>query len=212
MRGPERLWLPNPKAGTQICVGFDGSESNDWTAIRAQTKEGYSFTPRYGDERALRPTIWNPAEYGGQIPRDQLEVAVEHIFDRWDVVRMYCDPEGYYSEIGSWSVTYGADKVFEWQTNRPRQMHEALLRCETDLRSKRMTHDGCPITTRHVLNARNVPMPSQRHGIRKPVGEHHRKIDAAVATVLANEATQDALVAGWPDPVDQRVFFFRNRK
>jgi phage terminase large subunit-like protein len=197
MPAREMTWISNPRAGSKICVGFDGSESNDWTAIRAQTKDGLNFTPRYGPERALRPTIWNPDEFGGRIPRDQVHIAVAHIFARWDVSRMYCDPQDWHSEIGDWSVRYGEERVVEWATNRPKQMCEALQRFETDLRTGRTTHDGCPITTTHVLNARKVPQANQRFILGKPVGEYHRKIDASMAAVLASEAAADANLAGW---------------
>lgn len=113
---PEMLWLPNPDPGTHICVGMDGSENDDWTALQCETIDGFSFTPRYGPDK--RPAIWNPAEEGGSIPRDQVHVAVAEIFDRYKVERMYCDPHDWYSEIGEWSVEYGDNHVFEWPTNK----------------------------------------------------------------------------------------------
>lgn len=192
MPANDMVWLPNPKRGTQICVGFDGSDSDDWTAIRCQTKSGLSFTPRFGPEGARRPTIWNPAEFGDRIPREQVHVAVREIFTRWQVARMYCDPQDWYSEIGSWAAEFGEKRVVEWPTNRERAMFEAIRRTETDLRSGVMTHDGCPITSIHVENARKLPRNNQRYALGKPLGEHHRKIDAAIATILAAEAAGDA--------------------
>ena len=59
------LWLENPPKGTEVCLGFDGSENDDWTCIKAETREGFIFTPRYGADR--RPTIWNPKTWGGRI-------------------------------------------------------------------------------------------------------------------------------------------------
>src|SRR5690554_8158757 len=64
---------PEPPPGSQICLGFDGSDTDDWTAIRAETFDGWRFTPRYGPDR--RPTIWNPADWGGQIPRAEVRAA-----------------------------------------------------------------------------------------------------------------------------------------
>jgi hypothetical protein len=46
-----------------ISLGFDGSFSGDWTALRAETRSGHRFTPTYGPD--ARPTIWNPAEWEG---------------------------------------------------------------------------------------------------------------------------------------------------
>ena len=45
-------------------------------------------------------TVWNPAEYGGEVPRLSVQAAVEELFDRYTVTRMYCDPELWQSEIG----------------------------------------------------------------------------------------------------------------
>ncbi|QCG77014.1 terminase large subunit, nuclease domain [Gordonia phage Ewald] len=197
MPAREMAWLPNPPRGTQICVGFDGSEFDDWTALKCRTRAGRLFTPRYGPDR--RPTIWNPDEWGGEIPRGEVKVAVAEVFAKWRVARMYCDPQGWYSEIGEWSEEYGEKRVVEWPTNRDKAMFEAIKRMETDLRTRATTHDGCPITTRHVLNARKVARNSQRYALGKPVGEYHRKIDAAIASVLAGEAAGDATSTpgGW---------------
>src|SRR5690606_37032272 len=44
----------------RICLGFDGSSSGDWTALRAETVDGVRFTPTYlvGDEERL--AYWDP--------------------------------------------------------------------------------------------------------------------------------------------------------
>jgi hypothetical protein len=179
--------------GSQICLGFDGSDSDDWTALRAETLDGHRFTPTYGPDQ--RPTIWNPAEWGGSIPRGEVNAAVDEICTRYTVQRAYCDPRDWQSEIGDWALRYG-DKVFvEWATYRTVQMHDALERAVTDLSSGRSTHDGCPITATHVANARKVARPGQRYILGKPA--NHQKFDAAMADVLAHEAAADARIAGW---------------
>ena len=60
-------WLPDgawvgaagkdfPPRGAEIALGFDGSDSDDWTALRAEVVEtGLQFTPRYGPDS--RPSI-----------------------------------------------------------------------------------------------------------------------------------------------------------
>ncbi|MGJ5667787.1 terminase large subunit [Rhodococcus aetherivorans] len=196
-----QLWLPNPDPGTQISVGFDGSENNDLTAIRCETREGFLFTPRYGPDR--RPAIWDPAQWGGRIPRDEVDAAVDEIHDRWRVERQYCDPQDWYSEIGDWSLRHGEEHVFEWATNRVRQMYDAIRRFETDLATGRIRHDGCPITAVHIANARKVAKPGQKYILGKPAD--HQKIDAAMASILAHEAAADAREAGWADPVSSRM-------
>lgn len=198
-----------PPDGTSVCLGFDGSDSDDWTGIRLRTVEGYRFTPTYGPDK--RPTYWNPAEWGGSIPRAEVNAAVDEICARFKVKRAYCDPRDWQSEIGEWAIRYG-DKVFlEWATYRPRQMHEALERVVNDLRSGRTTHDGCPITTLHVTNARKraatVAGVIGGYMLGKPLGAYHQKIDMAMADVLAHIAGEDALLDGWATPAKTNYFY-----
>lgn len=198
------VWLPNPPDGTSIAAAFDGSENNDWTALRCETREGFQFTPRYGPDRL--PTIWNPEEWGGEIPRSEVHAAVDELFSRWRVKRFYCDPSGWYSEIGDWSLTHGEDIVSEWPNDKITRMYPAIRRFEVDLPS-RITHDGCPITALHMGNARKVAKPGQKYVLGKP--NEHQKIDAAMASIVAHEAASDAREAGWVDEVvDNRMFCF----
>ncbi len=179
--------------GTKICLGFDGSENNDWTAIRAETIDGLRFTPTYGPDQ--RPTVWNPAEWGGSIPRAEVMVAFAELCRRFKVSRAYCDPRDWQSEIGELAQNHG-DKVFiEWATYRTVQMHDALERSVTDLLSGRSTHDDCKWAEQHVANARKVAKPGDRYILGKP--SDGQKIDVAMADTLAHEAAADAHAEGW---------------
>jgi hypothetical protein len=195
-------WLPNPPDGTSICLGFDGSENNDWTAIQAETFDGFSFSPRYGPDR--RAAIWNPAEWNGQIPRPEVHAAVDELFSRYRVERFYCDPQDWFSEIGDWSLKYGDEHVFEWPTNRIKAMYAEIKRFEIDLSTRRITHDGCPIAAIHMANARKAAKPGQQYVLIKPAD--HQKIDAVMARILAHTAASDAREGGWdPTPKRRRV-------
>lgn len=195
-------WLPQPDDGAQIAIGFDGSDSDDWTAIQAETIDGFTFTPRYGPDR--RPTIWNPKEWGDQIPRGEVAAAVDELFERFKVKRMYCDPHDWYSEIGDWSLKYGDEHVFEWNTSRISKMYDEIRRFENDLRERRISHDGCPIAGFHFANARKIAKPGQKYVLGKPT--QHQKIDVAMARILAHTAASDAHVAGWGEEVDTRMW------
>lgn len=178
--------------GAALAGGFDGSDSDDWTAIRLETADGHRFTPLYGPDS--RPTIWNPAEWGGQIPRGEVDAAWDELARRYRLVRVYCDPRDWQSEIADWALRWGENVFVEWATYRVVQMHDALERTVTDLKSGRSTHDGCQITATHVGNARKAAYPGQRYLLAKP--SPHQKIDAAMADALAHEAGSDARVAG----------------
>lgn len=207
---PEMTWLPNPPDGTRICLGFDGSESNDWTALKGETADGLLFTPMYGPDH--RPTIWNPEEWGGKIPRGEVSAAVDEIFTRFEVKRFYADPQYWRSEIGDWSLEYGEECVFEWPTNSIQRMHPALMRFETDLATRRVRHDGCPLTALAAANAKKVSKPGQKYVLGKPT--EHQKIDPVMAAVLAHEAAMDALAHGWEPKVEAKALVFggRNRR
>ena len=187
------LWLPNPDEGTDICIGFDGSENNDWTALQCETIDGFSFTPTYGPDDL--PAVWDPAKWGGTIPRGEVDAAVDELFTRFRVARMYCDPRDWYSEIGDWALRYGDEHVFEWHTYRVNQMYAEIRRFETDLATGRITHDGCPIAAVHMANARKKAKPGQKYLLDK--ASDHQKFDVAMAKILAHTAAADAREAGW---------------
>ncbi len=191
-----QVWLPNPVIGTKVCGGFDGSENNDWTAIRLETVRGFQFTPRYGPDD--RPAIWNPAEWGGIMPRSEVLVAMAEINVRYQVERFYCDIDPYWrSQIGEWAVEYGERVYLEWPTNQHKRMHDALKRFSADLATTTIAHDGCPITATHMGNARKKAVPADRFVLMKPAGADHQKIDATMSSVLAHEAAFVARAACW---------------
>lgn len=205
-----QAWLPNPPAGTPVCGGFDGSENNDTTAIKLETAAGMIFTPRYGPDR--RPTIWDPREWGGRIPRHEVHAAWDELADRYKLARVYCDPgfrdeSSWESEIETWDQKHGPDVFVPWTmsgNSRVEAVYRALRRFEADLEQKLITQDGCPITTTHMGNARRLAKPGERYGLGKPSME--QKIDAAVTSVLAHEAACDMRTEGWG--VEEPSIFF----
>lgn len=191
--------------GTPIVLGFDGSDVDDWTGIRAETLDGYQFTPTFHDGRK---TIWNPAEFGGRVPRLEVLAAFEEIFDRYDVVRAYCDPPYWQSEIDALESRY-PKRVFRWETYRPKQMHAALERFKTDVLTpdSDFAHDGDELVGVHIRNAVEVPRPNQTYLIFKPHGAATQKIDLAMCSVLAHEAAGDVIAAGYTQSEDDYVYF-----
>lgn len=201
MRVPDQPWMPAPPPGTPVCGGFDGSENNDWTAIKLETLDGLIFTPRYGPDQ--RATIWDPAEWGGKIPRDQIDVAWAEIVDRYDVARVYCDPgfrdeSSWETEIETWDTNHGPDKFIPWVMSGQQRIgavFAALRRFESDLEHGQIKHDGCPITATHLGNARKLGRTGDRYILGKP--SQNQKIDAGVTSVLAHEAACDKRAEGW---------------
>lgn len=190
--------------GAEVCGGMDGSRSGDWTAIRLETRDGHRFTPTYGSDD--RPTIWNPAEWGGQIPRGEVQAAVDAIVRKYKVRRFYVDPRHWETQTDAWSVEHGEDVFIQWPTNSINRMYGALDRYQTDLVNEpTATHDACVHTRTHALNARKVEKPGDKYVLGKPSA--HQKIDLIMADVLAHEAAADQRAAGWL--VDDGPTYFR---
>lgn len=180
--------------GTRIALGFDGSQYDDHTGIRAETMDGFQFTPTYGKDH--RPTMWDPAEFGGEVPRGEVDAAVHELFTRYDVARMYGDPPYWQSELDSWAAELGDKRVVSWETRRDHQMAAALERLATDIVSGELAHDACPITSLHVRNAKKDRRRNGLVCIRKDRPGSPRKIDAAVMSTLVHEAVGDCIAAG----------------
>lgn len=175
----------------QVVLGFDGSDTDDWTGIRAETQDGYQFTP----VTPAGPTIWNPADYGGQVPRLEVAAAFDWLFENFEIVRAYCDPPYWTTEIDGWAEAYGDKKVLRWYTQREAQMHAAAERLLTDVgkADSGFTHDGCTDTALHVKNARKAARLKNKYVLTKP-GDG-RKIDLAVASIICHEAWGDVTAA-----------------
>jgi hypothetical protein len=196
--------------GTALTLGMDGSDSDDWTAIRAETRDGYQFTPTFGPDK--RPTIWDPAKFSGQVPRLEVAAAVDELMTRFEIVRFYVDPPDWKSEIDDWSAEYGDKRVMRWETYRLVQMHAATERLLTDITKTNSdwAHDECPITAIHVGNARKSARPGRRYVLAKP--SQKQKIDACVTSVLAHEAAGDVTAAKlWPAPKTRRKIVVMKR-
>lgn len=206
---PEKLWDESeaPREvprGERIALGFDGSRSGDWTALRAETADGYRFTPTYGPDG--RPTFWNPDEWGGRIPRSEVSAAVAELFDRYSVARMYVDPRHWETQADQWATEFGDDVVVTWPTNQIGRMFDALVRFLEDTAEGVTTHDGDPTAKLHALAARKLAKPGDKYILGKPA--ETQKIDILMADVLAHEAAADQRIEGW-QAQDNRVIVFR---
>lgn len=180
--------------GTEVVIGFDGSDSNDWTGFRCETQAGYQFTPRFR-ETGL-PMIWNPAESGGQVPRLEVDAAIDELFARYTVVRLYGDPPYWKTEMDAWEARFGEERVIKWATYRINQAHAAAERLLTDMVKvdSEFHHDGCPTTATHVKHARKSPRPGERYVLAKP--SPTQKIDMCMTSILCHEAAGDVTAAG----------------
>lgn len=186
--------------GERIGLGFDGSISDDCTALIACTADGHLFVPEVDG----KPTIWTRPEHappGWRIPRLEVERAVEWVFARYDVGRMFGDPPKWATELERWMETYNADRSVEdsvvmfFDTNQPKRMSGACDRFTTGLVEEQLTHDGDSMLSAHALAmvkkkayARNEDPEDRRVRFVFTKGDDGRKIDAGIGAVLAYEA------------------------
>jgi len=176
-----------------IAVGFDGSQSDDATALVAC---------RLADGFLWPLGIWEPGP-GDDVPRVEVDQAVEAAFERYNVVRLYADPPYWQDNVDRWRAAYGEKVVLEWWTNRERAMVAAVERLHTAAVTGVASHNGDALLAAHVTNARRRATRSGTT-IRKDRPGSPRKIDAAIAAILAYEARSDALAAGLGRPRRRR--------
>ena len=200
------------KPRTRVCLGFDGSDNNDFTGIRLETLDQHQFTPTYGVKRL--PTLWEPGDWGGRIPRSEVNAAVDELAKEFEIVRGYCDVMFWDSEIDMWASKYGEKVFVGWRTNRVDAMHYALERFRGDVCNpdSSFTHDGDERVSAHIRNAvvrsrKMNPLTKERvYILGKP--EEHMKIDYTMSSVLAHEAVMDAIASGANEATSENYVYF----
>lgn len=179
----------------RITLGFDGSKSNDYTALVACRI----------DDAALFPLkVWNPEQYGGEVPREDVDAMVHYAFARYDVVAFRADVKEFEAYVDQWGAKYRKKIKVKASPNNPiafdmrGQQKRFALDCERFLDAvleEELTHDGSPVLRSHILNAHRHPTNYDAISIRKASKDSSRKIDAAVCAVLAFGARQDVLMS-----------------
>lgn len=183
--------------GERIGLGFDGSISDDTTALVACTADGFVFVPTVDG----RPTVWvrpdNATDW--RVPRLEVDDAVADLMGRYRVGRMLCDPPKWSTEIERWMESYNRGSVEDgcvlfFDTNQVRRMAVACDRFVTDLANGLVSHDTNPVLDSHVL-----AMAKKKAHLRADEsdgrtlyvftkGDDQRKIDAGIGAVLAYQA------------------------
>lgn len=189
----ERCALPQEvEPGTEIALGFDGSDHDDCTAITAvRISDGYVFTPRFEDGRQMIWTKWDTGDPDTwRVPRAEVRGAMTYLRQQFRVVRAYGDPPDWRDECDDWSAEFGEDTFLIFETRVATRMCPALDRLKTAAKAGELTHDGNETQADHVGNAMPIRRPS---GIVIGKPSPDRKIDSAVTAALALEARADWL-------------------
>ncbi|MFF9088642.1 terminase [Streptomyces sp. NPDC014991] len=197
--------------GDRIVLGFDGSRKRargvtDATAlIGCRLSDGHLFTIGVWEQPERMPVgpDGKPAEW--QVPVVEVLATIAEAFETYDVVGLYADPAKWESHVADWEAAYGPRLLVQatrthpiewWMTGgRSVLIVRALEQFHTALTEGELTHDGSSALVRHLVNARRRP---GRSGLQ--IGKAHpdspKKIDAAVAAVLAWQCRLDAIAKG----------------
>ncbi|MGV9271573.1 terminase [Kitasatospora sp. NPDC003701] len=185
-----------------VVLGFDGSRRRsrgvtDATAlVGCRVADGFLFEIRVWEQPD------GPAGRDWQVPVAEVLAEVDQAFATYNVVGMYADPAKWESHVRGWEAKHGRRLKVKSSTHHPMEwwmtggrallivratqaLHDAITDGE-------LTHSNASALTRHMLNARRR---ESRSGIQ--IGKEHpespRKIDAAVASILAWQCRLDAL-------------------
>lgn len=209
--GQDRNPVPELRTGDTITLGFDGSRGRakgkpDATAlIGCRVSDGHLFQLEVweADDDKTTWDTWSP-------PLPAIDAKIADAFKRYKVVAFYADPgRDWRSQVNTWEADYGSKvKVqvskahpFEWWMTggRALKVEAAVEALEGAIRNGDMTHDGSYALTAHVLHARRR-LSHGRLALGKSSPASTRKIDAAVAAVLAWQARLDSLAGGHGRP------------
>ncbi len=174
--------------GEQVALGFDGSLSDDHTALMGcRIEDGYTFTLG----------VWDPARTGNEAPRAAIDRAVRAAFEQYDVVAFFSDLHPWESYVDRWMLELGgklcaaasARHKIAWDM-RARQKEftlEGAERTHNEITEGAFRHDGDARVRQHVHNARRRP---NAWGVSfgKEHRESSRKVDALAALILARMA------------------------
>ena len=188
-----------------IVLGFDGSRRRNRGVTDATALMGC----RVSDGHLFQLRVWEQPEGPGgdqwQVPVGEVLAEVDEAFRRFKVIGMYADPAKWESHIAAWEAKYGpqllvksslAHPIEWWMTGgRALQIVRATRSFHDAVTDQELTHDGSSALMRHVLNARRR---ESRSGVQiaKAHPDSSRKIDAAVASILAWQCRLDALAKG----------------
>lgn len=191
--------------GEEVVLGFDGSRRRNRGVTDATALVGC----RVSDGHLFLLGCWEqpdgPFGQDWQVPTVEVLATVEDAFRDYKVVGMYADPARWESHVAKWEADHGrrlklkasTQHPIEWWMTGGRSGHivRALEKFRSSVVDGELTHDGSSVMTRHILNARRR---ESRSGIQimKEHPDSSKKIDVAVAAVLAWQARVDAMAKG----------------
>lgn len=183
------------RATSKVALGFDGARRRDATALVAVSIEtGHIQLVGLWERPADAADDW-------EVPEAEVDDIVDYAFNHWDVWRLYGDPPWWESALDRWAGKYGSDRVIRWWTNRLKAACLACLAFQNDWEPGRMSHADDPKLNEHIANAVRQETRMEENNeplwyISKDSRMSPRKIDSAMAAILAWRARLDAIQSG----------------
>ena len=190
--------LPPLADGDKVVIGFDGSINDDSTVIIICRIADGLLAVHHIQEQPDGPEAEDWA-----VDREQVDIAMDEAFEKYDVVGLYCDPPHFQSYVDGWALKYGdrlevkatPSKPTEFWTNRQTEMVDAVDRLLLAFRDGIVAVEPGTALARHLINARSWKRP-QGIVIGKETKHSPRKVDAAVAACIAWIARAHYLTRG----------------
>jgi phage terminase large subunit-like protein len=167
---PDRIISPEE----QVVLAFDGSWTNDSTAIIGCTVEGKHLFKVAAWERPPEAQAW-------VVPEGEVSAALFDAIGKYNVVEVVCDPSYWRKQIGEWEDRDAP--VVEFPPHQVSLMTPATREFYTAAIQGNLTHDGDPGLARHIDNA---VIKEDMRGARIVKQAKGLKIDMAVAAVMAH--------------------------
>jgi hypothetical protein len=177
--------------GEDVVLFFDGSKSNDATAlVGCAMSDGHVFLVEMWEP--------DPGDPGDVVPVVDVDLAVDVAFERWNVVGFFGDvrewesftkiswPERHAEGLVVMAVPGGRDpQPIAWDMRS--RTYDFTVECElvlAEIDDQVFTHDGDSRLARHVGNMRRRP---NRYGVSvgKESPDSRRKIDGGVCVIGA---------------------------
>jgi hypothetical protein len=197
--------------GDRVTLGFDGSRTDDATALVAcRTSDAALFLLH------VQAAPGDARRQGWEVDRERVDDAVRAAVDRYDVAGFYSDVHPWESYVDAWSRDFGSGLLVK-ASERSAVGFDMRARLQLFTRAAEgfaaavedgeLVHDGNSTLREHVHNARRRP---NRFGVGfgKEHRESSRKVDAAVAAVLAWSARRDLAAKGLGKPRTGEAVFF----
>lgn len=179
--------------GKGVVLGFDGSRTGDSTALVAVTVEPEPYVQVLGcwEKPTKAPPDWH-------IPAAEVKDAIRQACRDYRVREVACDEFLWLSDLEE-LADEGIEVVAFPQTLT--RMGPATQRFYELVTSRKIRHNGDPRLARHLDNAQ-IKVDSRGSRLQKDARNSPRKIDLAVASVMAVDRAAYWLTEPGPDTID----------